>query len=221
MTKRWLIMGAIGALALVAFTRPAWGAAPLIPIHAITRDLVGQEVQVQGRVIDVAKPRADLYELVVQDDTGKINLRLTRSIYESVPLRAWLNENAELAATARVGVDAHGLYLQPSSGKNVTILSPGSSAQVPVRPANRPAPVGSIVAIEGRIVDRPPAPFGLLLHVADDTGSVTVRILSSVLKFVPHAERLVVGAPVRVVGRVEWQRGLQVVPMLGEDVIVR
>ena len=193
----------------------------LVTIDALTTDNIGQTFNVQGQVADVTTSFSANVNLVLDDGTGQMIVILSGSVYKGVSNRAWLNYGAEIQVTAQV-IEIDGvLQLQALAGSAVTILSPGSSGGVPVSAMNTLGPIGQIVAIEGRIEQVIPAPTGTILLVADATGSVRVRITQNLLQFVPDVAGLVVGAQVRVVGRTDWSRGLQVVPVLGYNVTIR
>ena len=135
--------------------------------------------------------------------------------------RAGLNYGADVQVTAEVA-DYKGVQeLQPKSGRDVQILTPGSSAGIPVTAINQLTKPGLLVAIEGRITEVKGSSAGTNLFVFDETGNVRVTLWDNVKSYIPNADQLTPGTIVRVVGKTDYFGGMQVVPHLGYDVTIK
>jgi DNA/RNA endonuclease YhcR with UshA esterase domain len=214
------------ATALAATATPASTTAPetsaqLAPIGALTLANVDQTFMVQAKVVEVSSFSSG-FNFLLDDGSGKIHLTLFNDTYKFVPGRSGLNLNAEVSVVAKV-VNFNGvLELQPNSGKDVTILTPGSNASVPVSPINSLTKAGLIVAVEGTVTDVKVSGSVTNLTVDDGTGTVRVTLFSNVLAYVPNAAGLVNGARVRAVGKTDFFAGkLEVVPQLGYDLTIQ
>ena len=111
--------------------------------------------------------------------------------------------------------------LQPKAGRDVQILTPGSSAGIPVTMINKLSKPGQLVAIEGRITEVKGFSAGTNLSVFDETGNVRVPLFNNVKSYVPNADQLTPGTIIRVVGKTDYFGGMQVVPQLGYDVTIK
>jgi len=150
-----------------------------------------------------------------------VQLTLFDSIYQFVPNRAGLNLGADVQVTAEVNEFQGVQELQPKSGRDVQLITPGSSAGIPVTPINQLGKPGELTAIEGTITDVRGFSAGANVFVDDGTGNVRVTVFNNVLAYVPN-DRLVPGAAVRVYGKLGAFGGaLQIVPALGYDVIFK
>lgn len=77
------------------------------------------------------------------------------------------------------------------------------------------------LTVEGRIAAVEIFSKGKRLTVSDGTGAITLLLWQNVLNYVPLADQLVAGAPIRVTGLIqEYQGALEIVPQIGFDVIV-
>ncbi len=192
----------------------------VVPISSVTKDSVGQTVTVRGKVVETASFSAG-FKFVLDDGTGKVNLTLFSSNYKFVPNRVGLNYGADVQVTAEV-VEFKGVQeLQPKAGRDVQILTPGSSAGIPVTPINQLGKPGLLVAIEGTITEVKGFSAGTNLYVDDGTGNVRVTLFSNVQSFTPNADQLTPGATIRVVGKTDFFGSMQVVPQLGYDVTLK
>ncbi|HET7376542.1 MAG TPA: hypothetical protein VFK30_07530, partial [Anaerolineae bacterium] len=134
--------------------------------------------------------------------------------------RSGLNVGADVSVVAKV-VNFNGVVeLQPASGGDVTILTPGSSSSVALRTVSSLKKPGEIVAVEGAITDIKDFSAGKYIFVDDGTGNVKVTLFSNVLAYVP-ASKLAIGAKVRVVGKTAFFGVIEVDPQLGYDVVFK
>ena len=194
--------------------------AQVVSINALTADNAGQIFVVRGKVVETSSFSAG-FKFLIDDGTGRIELTLFSDNYKFVPNRAGLNLGAEVSIEAKVTQFNGVLELQPNSGRDVTIIAPGSSASVPLTTINQLKKPGQFVAIEGRITEVKPFSAGLNVFVDDGTGNVRVTLFTNVLAYVPNRDGLVVGANVRVVGKTDFFGSMQVVPALGYDMTVK
>jgi DNA/RNA endonuclease YhcR with UshA esterase domain len=192
----------------------------IVPISSITKDSVGQTVTVRGKVVDTSSFSAG-FKFVLDDGTGKANLTLFSDDYKFVPKRAGLNYGADVQVTAEVAEFKGVLELQPKAGRDVQILTPGSSTGIPVTTINQLGKPGLLVAIEGKITDVNGFSAGTNLFVDDGTGNVRVTLFDNVKSYIPDADKLTPGAMIRVVGKTDFFGGVQVVPQLGYDVTIK
>lgn len=199
---------------------PDAGPARVVSISALTNDHVGQVFAVRAKVVETSSFSAG-FKFLLDDGTGRISLTIFDSDYRFVPDRAGLNVGAEVLAEGKVAVFQGVLELQPNAGRDVTILSAGSSATVPVSPINQLTKPGLFVAVEGTITEVRPFSSGTNLTVDDGTGTIRVTIFDNVLAYVPNRSGLVAGAKVRVVGKTDFFGRMQVVPALGYDVTIQ
>jgi DNA/RNA endonuclease YhcR with UshA esterase domain len=192
----------------------------IAPISAVTKDNVGQTVTVRGKVVDTSSFSAG-FKFLLDDGTGRMQLTLFDDTYKFVPSRAGLNLGADVHAAAKVTEYQGVLELQPDSGRDVQIITPGSSAGVAATKINQLGKPGELVAIEGTITDMKGFSSGANVFVDDGTGNVRVTLFDNVLAYVPR-DRLVAGAVVHVYGKLGAFGGaLQLVPALGYDVVFK
>jgi RecJ-like exonuclease len=198
----------------------------LVAIASITREHIGQTVTVRARIVDVISD-SDGVSFVLDDRTDKIQMNLATRLYNQKSDRAGLNYDADMRVTGTVVDVATVLQLDVTNGSDAVILTPGTSDNVAVVNANLPgtryAGVGTLVAVEGQITEIVPVTSGFTFFMADSTGTVRVRLVNRLLRYAPPESQLVVGAPIRVVGRVDYTRrlGVQIIPALGYDVKIR
>jgi len=175
---------------------------------------------VRGKVVDTSSFSAG-FKFLLEDGTGRIQLTLFDSNYKFVPNRAGLNLGADVQVMAKVAEFQGVRELQPGSGRDVQILTPGSSAGVPVTPINQLSKPGQLVALEGKITNVSGFSAGQNMFVDDGTGNIRVTLFNNVLAYLPR-DRLVPGAVVRVYGKVGAFGGaLEIVPALGYDVMFK
>jgi DNA/RNA endonuclease YhcR with UshA esterase domain len=192
----------------------------VVPISSITQDSVGQTVTVRGKVVETASFSAG-FKFVLDDGTGKVNLTLFSSNYKFVPQRVGLNYDADVQVTGEVAEFKGVQELQPNAGRDVQILTPGSSAGIPLTTINQLGKPGLLVAIEGTITEVKGFSAGTNLFVDDGTGNVRVTLFSNVASFIPNADQLTPGTLIRVVGKTDFFGRVQVVPQLGYDVTIK
>lgn len=201
-------------------TRTPAPAAQTASLGELTAANVGQTFTVRGKVVETASFSAG-FKFLLDDGTGRLSLTLFSDTYKFVPNRSGLNLGAEVSVEAEVTEYQGVLELQPNSGRDVVILTPGSNASVPLARVNQLLKPGQLVAIEGKITEVKPFSAGINLSVDDGTGNVRVTLFNNVLAYVPNRDGLVAGVNVRVVGKTEFFGRMQVVPALGYDVTVQ
>jgi DNA/RNA endonuclease YhcR with UshA esterase domain len=200
-------------------TKAPAATAPAATISQLTADHVGQTFQVHGKVVEATSFSAG-FKFLIDDGSGRMIMTLFNSTYQFVTGRSGLNLGAEVVIVAEVSEFNGALELQPNSGRDVTILTPGSSNSVELRTVSSLKKAGEIVAVEGTITDIKDFSAGKNVFVDDSTGNVQVTLFSNVLAYVP-ASKLIVGAKVRVVGKTDFFGRIQIVPQLGYDVVFK
>ena len=97
----------------------------------------------RGKVVETSSFSAG-FKFLIDDGTGRIELTLFESNYKFVPSRSGLNLGAEVSIEAEVAQFNGVLELQPKSGRDVVIVTPGSSTSVPLTTINQAAQARSI-----------------------------------------------------------------------------
>ena len=200
-------------------SKPA-ASAPPAAINQLTTDNVGQTYLVHGKVVNTASFSAG-FKFVLDDGTGKMEMVLWEDNYKFVPNRAGLNLGADVSVVAKISEFQGVLQLEPQSGRDVTILIPGSSAGVPLKPVNTLTKAGLLVAVEGTVTDVKGFSSGTYLYVDDGTGNIQVVLFNNVWSYVPHAASIAAGTRVRVVGVTDFFGKIQIKPQLGYDVTIQ
>ncbi|MBI4316352.1 MAG: hypothetical protein HY679_10475 [Chloroflexi bacterium] len=189
---------------------------------AVAGAVAGQTFTVQGGIV-VAQSYAQGFEFGLRDATGAITLLLPEAIYKAIPGVETLRPGAVVRASGRVSLYRGDTQIQPAAADQVTIITPGAP------PAGLPIAIGHIalgdvndtLTVEGRIAAVEIFSKGKRLTVSDGTGAITLLLWQNVLNYVPHADQLAAGAPIRVTGLIqEYQGALEIVPQIGFDVIV-
>lgn len=198
----------------------------LTSIGAITADRVGDEVTVEGAVVDAASfPKG--FTFTLDDGTGQIVLLMWHDVYDDCWDAPKINLGATVRATGEVGQYEGQLQIEPDFGGNVKAVE-GAVAQAPRRE------IGSItgddenqrVMIEGRVVRVEGLSSAVKVFLRDTEsatqGEILVFIWRNVLDRIADNTALgTEGSRVRVVGTVEKYKGnLEVVPTLPNDVTV-
>lgn len=208
------------AAATAAPTSEPVSTAPPAAIKQLTADNVGQIYQVHAKVVEVSSFSSG-FDFLLDDSTGRMKMTLFNDVYKFVSGRSGLNLNADVSVVAQIQQFNGVLELQPQSGKDVSVLTPGSSNSVALRQVNSLSKPGEIVAVEGKITDITDFSSGKNISVDDGTGNVRVTIFGNILAYIPAA-KLVVGANVRVVGKTAFFAGhVEIDPQLGYDVVFK
>ena len=206
-------------------TKPTTTPTPTVEpraIAAITADRMGEEVTVEGTVIDTASFSTGL-KFTLDDGTGRIVLLMWHDVYDDCWDAPEINLGAKVLATGEVSQYEGELQIQPGFGGDVKAVE-GAPPLVPQRE------IGSIsseeegqrVTIEGEVVRVEGLRSAAKVFVGDETGEILVFIWGNVLDRVANNTGLgTPGSCVRIAGIVEVYRGnLEVVPTLPNDMVV-
>jgi DNA/RNA endonuclease YhcR with UshA esterase domain len=208
---------------------PAATATPtvdLTSISSITADRVGEEVTVQGRVVDSAS-FSHGFKFMLDDGQGRIVLLMWHDVYDDCWDRTRINRGASVRASGKVSQYEGQLQIEPRVGGDVKAIQP-AVAEAPLRA------IGSIsaedegerVMIEGEVVRTEGLSSAVKVFVKDTEpgveGEILIFIWRNVLDRVADNTGLgTAGSRVRVVGHVEvYRSNLEIVPALPNDVMV-
>jgi len=171
-------------------------------------------VSVEGQVI-AASSFSGGFKFVVDDGSGQIALLLWRSVYDELAGASDLDVGARVRVAGVVDDYEGELQVVPASAEAIAVLAPGLT-----RPSPRDvgslagADVGSLMTVEGAVVQVERFSGGQRGRLGDGTGEVTVILWDSL------DCSLAPGAWLRVTGVVETYRGeLELVPRLPHDVV--
>ena len=193
----------------------------LTPIDQLG-DYVGQDVTVEGTVIDTASFSGG-FKFTVQDDSGRVDVVMWHYVYDDCWDAPNLNLGVWIQATGEVSTFEGALQITPPWGSAVQVLAPAAAPAAP-RPTSSltASDEGQRVTIEGRVVRTEGLSSAVKVFVRDESGEVLVFIWRNVLDRIPDNVGLgTEGSRVRVTGAVAIYRGtLEVVPTLPYDVVV-
>lgn len=194
----------------------------LTPIHSITVDSVGEEVTLEGRVVDTASLSKG-FQFTLDDGTGQIVLLTWHNVYDDCWDAPELNLDAVVRVTGEVSEYEGQLEVQPHFGEDVKVVRE-AVGKAPRRDIGSitGADEGQRVMIQGRVVRTEGLSSAVKVFLADDSGEILVFIWRNVLDRISDNTGLgTPGSLVRVVGPVQTYRAnLEVVPPLPNDVTV-
>lgn len=208
-----------------AVSRPAPTPTPTIlltSIRSITVDDVGEEVTLEGRVVDTVSFSSG-FQFVLDDGTGQIVLLMWHNVYDDCWDAPKMNLDGMVRVTGEITQYEGQLEIQPRFGREVKVIRE-SADQVPQRDIGSIGGVdeGQRVTIEGHVVRTEGLSSAVKVFLADDTGEILVFVWRNVLDRV--ADNTGLGTPgslVRVVGTVQkYRSNLEIVPALPNDVRV-
>ncbi len=198
----------------------------LSPIGTIGQDRLGQEVTVEGTIVD-AVSFSHGFKLTLDDDHAQIVLLMWHDVYDDCWDRAQIRLGATVRATGDVSQYEGQLQVEPRFGGDVRVIR-ASELQAPLRE------IGSIAAddegqrlmIEGQVVRTEGLPSAVKVFLRDDgceaPGEIPVLVWRNVLERV--VDKVGLGTPgsrVRVVGTVQiYRSNLEIMPALPTDVTV-
>ncbi|MFW6135665.1 MAG: OB-fold nucleic acid binding domain-containing protein [Chloroflexota bacterium] len=195
---------------------------PLTPIHSITADRVGEEVVLEGRVVD-AGSLSKGFQFTLDDGTGQIVLLMWHNVYDD----CWDAPKINLGATVRVRGEIHAyegqLEIQPRFGGDVKVIVEGVPGVVRREIGSiTGGDDGRLVMIEGRVVRTEGVSGAVKVFLADGSGEIVVFVWRSVLDRIEDNTGLgTPGSLVRVVGALQvYRANLEMVPALPNDVTV-
>jgi DNA/RNA endonuclease YhcR with UshA esterase domain len=191
-------------------------------IGMITADRIGQEVTVEGRVIETASFSAG-FKFVLDDGTGQITLLLWHNVYDECWDARDINLGVTVRAKGEVGQYEGELQIEPSFGGDVKAVD-SAMAEAPRREIGSisSADEGQRMTVEGSVVRVEGLNSAVKVFASDASGEILIFIWRNVLDRIADNTGLgIVGSRVRVTGPVVVYRGtLEVVPALPHDVVV-
>jgi len=198
------------------------GSVTVTPIGRLGSDLLGQEVTVEGVVVDTGSFSSG-FRFTLDDGTGQVVLLMWHAVYDDCREAAGLNQGARVRVTGEVSRYEGVLQVEPAGGGAVGVLEPAAAWADP-RSIGSLSGVdeGQRVMIEGEVVRTEGREDWAKVFLSDGTGEIVVFIWRNILDRIPGNTGL--GAPdsrVRVVGTVTvYRSNLEVVPALPYDVVV-
>lgn len=194
----------------------------LTSIRSITVDRVGEEVTVEGEVVDTASFSKG-FQFTLDDGTGQIVLLTWHDVYDDCWDAPKLSLGAIVQVTGMVSEYEEQLEIQPRFGGEVRVVQ-AATIQAPRRDIGSitGADAGRRVMIEGKVVRTEGLSSAVKVFLADESGEILVFIWRNILDRISDNTGLgTPGSLVRVVGPVQTYRAnLEVVPPLPNDVAV-
>jgi DNA/RNA endonuclease YhcR with UshA esterase domain len=195
---------------------------PVTPIGGISADWVGQEVTVEGEVIETASFSAG-FKLTLADRSGRIVLLMWHDVYDDCWDASQINIGAKVRASGTVDQYEGELQIQPGFGGDVKAVE-GAVAWATPRDIGllTSDDAGQRVMIEGEVVRVEGLSSAVKVFVSDGTGEVIVLVWRNVLDRITDNTGLgTPGSRVRAVGVVAvYQNNLELIPALPTDVTV-
>jgi DNA/RNA endonuclease YhcR with UshA esterase domain len=198
----------------------------LTPIGSITADSVGEEVAVEGAVVDAAS-FSEGFKFTLDDGGGQIVLLMWHEVYDDCWGAAEINLGATVRASGEVSQYEGQLQVEPTFGGDVKIIT-GAGAHAPRREIGSisGADEGQRATIEGEVIRTEGLSSAVKVFLRDEgpgaQGEIAVFIWRNVLDRIANNAGLgTPGSRVRVVGTVQvYRSNLEIVPALPNDVTV-
>ncbi len=155
----------------------------------------------------------------LNDGSGVITLLFWQNVYESAP--GGLEEGAQLVVTGQVAAYQGELELTNLNIGKMQVSNTGEARQVgggvtqAIGDVTR-ADLHQTRILVGTLGEMETFSAGVKFPLDDGTGSIILLLWQNVYDMIPNADRLVVGARVEVVGRIDEYRGdLEIIPEAG------
>jgi len=198
----------------------------LTSIGSITPDHIGEDVTVQGAVIE-ATSFSHGFKFTLDDGQGQVVLLMWHDIYDACWDRAKINLGATVRVAGQITQYEGQLQIEPQFGGDVSVWkAAGVSASRREIDSISAADTGKRVMVEGAVVRTEGLASAVKVFLRGDgpadQGEILVFIWRNVLdRIVDNVGLGTVGSRVRVVGRVQvYQSNLEIVPALPNDVTV-
>jgi len=194
----------------------------LTPLGQINAGRVGEEVTVEGAVVETASLSSG-FKFTLDDGTGRVVLLMWHDVYDDCWDAPQINLGATVRATGEIGEYEGELQIEPGFGGDVKAVEGAAAWATPREIGSLTgSDAGQRVMIEGRVIRVEGTQSAAKVFVGDDTGETLVLIWRNVLDRIPSNTALgVEGTRVRVVGTVDvYRSNLEVVPALPYDVVV-
>jgi DNA/RNA endonuclease YhcR with UshA esterase domain len=191
-------------------------------VSALTAADVGRVVTLRG-TLGPPEPFSAGVKFPLDDGTGQIVLLLWSNVCEHAPQE--LGADARVIVTGEVGEYRGALELIPRHAGEIRVTgqgqppTPAPTVWPPIEVEARAvgdvtsADVGAVLLLTGTLGEPQPFSQGIKFPLDDATGTIILLLWQEVYDAIPDADRLVVGARVEVVGRIDEYRGdLEIIP---------
>jgi len=199
-------------------------AVQLTSIGAIGPDQIGQELVVEGEVVD-ATSFSHGFRYTIDDGQGQIVLLMWHDVYDDCWDRAEIDLGARVRAQGELTAYEGELQIEPRFGGDVKAVTP-AMVHAPRREiaSLTGEDAGQWLTIEGEVARTEGISGGVKVFLRDEApeGEIAVLLWNNVLERIPNNAGLgTPGSRVRVVGRVQiYRSNLEFVPALPNGVTV-
>jgi DNA/RNA endonuclease YhcR with UshA esterase domain len=189
---------------------------------SLTAAQIGHEILIAGTIED-ASQFASGVKLYVNDGSGPLAVWIPQALYGQLPNTSGWIVNSRVQVSGRVDQYKDEIEVIPQALGDLAIVV---RATLPGAPDTRIADlhvsdVGRRATVEATIVSVDTFSEGVKCRMDDGSGQITLLLWQAVHDAVPDSGRLVVGARVRVTGKIAEYRGeLELVPGMGVAVAV-
>ncbi len=175
-------------------------------IASLTQADQNATVIVQGKIARASEFSQGM-RYTLDDGSGKITLLIWKDVLEKLSARAALKPGAEVRVTGTLDVFNNELEIVPANAGDVELVA---AAVVPTVSVRTIASISTndldqTVFIQGTIADAADFSAGKYVTVQDDSGKIRVTVFKNVLA--PIQDKLAIGAPISVRGKVNVFRG--------------
>lgn len=194
-----------------------------LPIAQISRELLGQEVTVQGQIVDLSAFDSGL-QCVLDDGSGMMLLWLTKDWFASTYVAPEWSIGTTVRVTGLVQEykDQLEIVPQPTNSLDVLVVEPGFSPETVSVSEAYGVEIGQRIAVKATVVDVQTFSMGIKCLLEDGSARVTLLLWQSVIDTMTCPDQLVVGTEVTVSGKVDEYQGVrELVPGIGHEVIYR
>lgn len=206
-----------------------------VKITDLTKDMIGQQVKVSGKIKWVKKIKGGI--LVGMDDgTGEMTFPIWDKVKKHIPDEDKIEQGNTITFVGKVGEYKGKLQVVPKWGENVELSTGTSTEQQKAQTkttttAEKPLKIqlieltddlmGQIVTIEGDITKVKEVKGGIIVTVRQADEYMSTPFWKKSLSGF-NFESVKKGAHITITGKVQKYKGnLQVVPLSAEDVIVK
>ncbi len=189
----------------------------------VTKAHIGQMVMVEGEIV-AARQYSEGRKCYLDDGSGRLAVWLPTGIYERLSNAAgWIV--GSVARVSGVVQEYKGeLEIVPrdvADARLVVVVTPTPITISRIGDITA-ADIGRKVTVEGQVVEMSEFSKGFKCLLDDGSGRIVLLLWRNVYDAIGDREKLVVGATVRVIGKVDEYKGtLEIVPARGEDVVVK
>jgi len=184
-------------------------------IGELTAADAGQLAVVRGAVTKVS-PFSSGVKYTLDDGTGAVIVLLWQNVYEAIPDTGQLVTGSRVEVVGQIDEYRGELEIIPDEdGITITGAGPASTPEPAQAAINTitPAQVGQVATVQGALGEKETFSAGIKFELSDGTDTIILLLWQNVYDAIPDADRLVVGATVKVTGEIEEYRGeLEIIP---------